>query len=143
VDFSRYKGKKVLIVNTASKSIYTPQYEDLQKIQSEYGDKVVILAFPCNQFGGEEPGSSSEIAEFYKKNYRVNFQLFEKIDVAGDNQHPLYKWLSSVSQNGLEDKRVPTWNFCKYFINEKGEVIDFYGSSINPMDAKILDRIKQ
>jgi glutathione peroxidase len=142
IDFSRYKGKKVLVVNTASKCGYTPQYEDLQKLHSKYGDKVAVLGFPCNQFGGQEPGNKDEIGEFCKKNYGVTFQLFEKVNVKGKEQHPLYQWLTDKSQNGWNDK-APSWNFCKYLINEKGELVDFFGSGVKPMDAKIVEAINK
>ncbi len=140
IDFAKYKGKKVLIVNTASKCGFTPQYEELQKLHAQYGDKVTVLGFPCNQFGGQEPGTSEEIGEFCKKNYGVTFQMFDKVDVKGDNQHPLYKWLTDKSQNGWNDK-APSWNFCKYLINEKGELINFYGSTVSPTGSKILEAI--
>ena len=142
IDFSKYKGKKVLIVNTASKCGFTPQYEALQELHMKYGDKVAVLGFPCNQFGGQEPGTSDEIQSFCKKNYGVTFQLFEKVDVKGENQDPLFKWLSTKSQNGWNDK-APSWNFCKYLINEKGELVDFYGSTTSPTGGKIIDAIQK
>jgi glutathione peroxidase len=142
IDFSKYKGKKVLIVNTASKCGFTPQYEELQKLHIQYGDKVTVLGFPCNQFGGQEPGSNSEIGEFCKKNYGVTFQMFEKVDVKGENQHPLYKWLSTKSMNGWNDK-APGWNFGKYLINEKGELVDFYESTASPTGKKVLEGISK
>jgi glutathione peroxidase len=142
IDFAKYKGKKVLVVNTASKCGFTPQYEELQKLHLEYGDKVAVLGFPCNQFGGQEPGTSSEIQSFCKKNYGVTFQMFEKLDVKGTNQDPLYKWLTDKSQNGWNDK-VPSWNFCKYLINEKGELVEFYGSTVSPTGNKITEAIKK
>ena len=142
INFSKYKGKKVLIVNTASKCGFTPQYEELQKLHLQYGDKVTVLGFPCNQFGGQEPGSSADIKEFCKKNYGVTFQMFEKIDVKGDNQAPLYKWLTTKSLNGWNDK-APGWNFCKYLINEKGELVDFYGSTVSPTSKKIIEAIEK
>ena len=142
IDFSKYKGKKVLIVNTASKCGFTPQYEELQKLHIQHGDKVTVLGFPCNQFGGQEPGTSAQIGEFCKKNYGVSFQLFEKVDVKGDHQHPLYKWLTTKSLNGWNDK-APGWNFCKYLINEKGELVDFYGSTVSPTGKKILSGIEK
>jgi glutathione peroxidase len=142
IDFSKYKGKKVLIVNTASKCGFTPQYEELQKLHTQYGDKVTVLGFPCNQFGGQEPGTSSEIVEFCKKNYGVTFQMFEKLDVKGNDQHPLYKWLTDKSLNGWNDK-APGWNFCKYLVNEKGELVEFYGSTVSPTGNKIVGDISK
>jgi len=135
INFSDYEDKKVLLVNVASKCGFTSQYEDLQKFHEEYGDKVVVLGFPANNFGGQEPGTNTEIAEFCKKNYGVTFQMFEKISVKGDDQHPLYQWLSAQTQD-------PSWNFCKYLINEKGEVVKFYASSVNPFDEAILNEIE-
>lgn len=130
IDFSQYKGKTLLIVNTASECGYTPQYADLQKLHEAYGSKVVILGFPANNFGGQEPGTNTEIASFCKKNYGVTFQMFEKISVKGADQHPLYAWLKE--KTGQE----PSWNFCKYLVKPDGTV-KFFKSSINPTDSQI------
>jgi glutathione peroxidase len=135
IDFSTFKGKKVLVVNTASECGYTPQYADLEALHKEHGDKVVVLGFPANNFGGQEPGSNEEIAEFCKKNFGVSFQLFEKISVTGKDQHPLYQWLKA--QSGEE----PKWNFSKYLIDENGKVVAFYPSKVNPMDPAITDKL--
>lgn len=134
IDFSQYKGKTLLIVNTASKCGYTPQYEELQKMNELYGDKITILGFPANNFGGQEPGTNLQIAEFCKANYGVTFQMFEKISVKGADQHPLYAWLKE--KTGEE----PSWNFCKYLIKPDGTV-QFFKSSVKPMDKQILDNI--
>lgn len=139
IDFSKYKGKKVLLVNTASECGYTPQYEGLQKLNEQYGDKVVILGFPANNFGGQEPGSSEEIASFCQKNYGVTFQMFDKISVKGEDKHPLYTWLTENAPNHEE----PTWNFCKYLVNENGEVVAFYPSKAEPMGEEILAAIQK
>lgn len=138
IDFAEYKGKKLLIVNTASKCGYTPQYEDLQALHEAYGDKLVILGFPSNNFMGQEPGSNLQIAEFCKENYGVTFQMMAKVEVKGNNQHPLYKWLSSKELNGWNDE-VPSWNFCKYLIDENGKLVKFYKSGVKPMDQEIID----
>ena len=135
IDFSKYKGKKIIILNTASKCGYTSQYEDWQKFHELHGDKIVILGFPANNFGAQEPGTGDEIATFCKKNYGVTFQMFAKIDVTGANQHPLYKWLSDKTLNGWNDK-APTWNFCKYVINEQGQLTNFFASGVKPTDAE-------
>lgn len=135
VDFSRYKGKKLLIVNTASKCGYTPQYADLQKLQELHSDKVTILGFPANNFLWQEPGSNEQIAEFCEKNYGVTFQMFEKISVKGGDKHPLYKWLEAKSGES------PSWNFCKYVIDEKGEVKGFFPAKVNPLDEAITKLI--
>ncbi len=134
VDFSQYKGKTLLIVNTASKCGYTPQYEELQKLHEQYGSKITILGFPANNFGSQEPGTNLEIAEFCKQNYDVTFQMFEKISVKGDDQHELYKWLKE--KTGQE----PGWNFCKYLVKPDGTVT-FFNSKVKPMDKQIVDAL--
>jgi glutathione peroxidase len=137
--FADLKGKKVLIVNTASKCGYTPQYEDLEKLYKEYKDKnLVIIGFPANNFGRQEPGTNEEIEEFCKKNYGVTFQMMEKIDVKGDDKHPVYKWLTEKSLNGSMDSSVK-WNFQKYMIDEKGKLVDVAGSGDKPMGDKIMN----
>jgi glutathione peroxidase len=111
-----YKGKVLLIVNTASKCGFTPQYKGLEALYKEYGRRgFVVLGFPCNQFGAQEPGSSAEIASFCQKNYGVSFPMFEKVHVKGASKAPLYKWLTDPAQNGW-NKDEPSWNFCKYLI---------------------------
>ena len=113
INFSKYKGKKLLIVNVASKCGYTNQYKDLQELHKKYNDKVTILAFPSNNFGFQEPGSNKQIEEFCETNYGIEFQLFEKSDVRGKNSNSIYKWLSNIEDNGWNDKS-PRWNFFKY-----------------------------
>ncbi len=127
IDFSAYKGKTLLIVNTASKCGYTPQYEELQKLHDQFGGKVTILGFPANNFGGQEPGSNMEIAEFCQKNYGVTFQMFEKISVKGEDQHALYAWLKE--KTGQE----PGWNFCKFLVKPDGTV-QFFSSNVKPLE---------
>lgn len=134
IDFSEYKGKKVVVINVASKCGYTSQYSDWEKFHKEHGKDIVVLGFPANNFMGQEPGSNEEIASFCQLNYGVSFQLFEKVDVIGNTQHPLFKWLSSKELNGWNDK-APTWNFCKYVINEEGKVTHFFASGVKPNDA--------
>jgi glutathione peroxidase len=142
-DFSTLKGKKVLIVNTASECGYTPQYAELQALYAKYQPtgKFEIIGFPCNQFGGQEPGSNAEIETFCTKNYGVTFQMMEKIDVKGDDQHPLYKWLTNKSENGVEDSQV-LWNFNKYMINEKGEYVAHATSKEAPNSERIVNWIE-
>jgi glutathione peroxidase len=140
VPFSQFKGKKVLLVNTASECGYTPQYEGLQELHKKYGDKVTVIGFPANDFGGQEPGSNNEIKGFCSKNYGVTFLMMEKISVKGDSMHPLYKWLSTRSLNGWNEE-APSWNFCKYLINEEGKLIKFYNSSVKPMSDEIVKTI--
>lgn len=134
IDFSQYKGKTLLIVNTASECGFTPQYADLQKLHEAFGNKVTILGFPANNFGGQEPGSNAQIASFCQKNYGVTFQMFEKISVKGSDQHALYALLKE--KTGSE----PSWNFCKYLVKPDG-TIKFFASKVNPMDKQITDEI--
>ena len=134
IDFAQYKGKTLLIVNTASECGYTPQYADLQELHEKFGSKITILGFPANNFGGQEPGTNVQIASFCKKNYGVTFQMFEKISVKGSDQHPLYKFLKEKS--GKE----PSWNFCKYLVKPDGTV-KFFASGVNPGDEDILKEL--
>lgn len=134
IDFAQYKGKTLLIVNTASKCGYTPQYTELQKLHEQFGNKITVLGFPANNFGGQEPGSSAEIASFCKQNYGVTFQMFDKISVKGADQHPLYQFLKE--KTGQE----PTWNFCKYLVKPDGS-ITFFSSKVTPLDKQIIDAL--
>jgi glutathione peroxidase len=141
-DFSTLKGKKILIVNTASKCGYTPQYEQLEDLYKEYKDKnLVIVGFPANNFMSQEPGTNAEIATFCKQNYGVSFPMMSKISVKGDNMNAVYQFLTQKSKNGLKDSKVE-WNFQKYLINEKGELEQVYLSSVKPNDAKIVNWVK-
>jgi glutathione peroxidase len=141
VDFNQYKGKKVLVVNVASKCGYTPQYAELQELNEKYGDQIAILGFPANNFGGQEPGSNEDIKQFCTENYGVTFQMFDKISVKGVDKHSLYRWLSDKDLNGWNDKE-PSWNFCKYFIDENGQLKKFFPSSVKPMDEEIISLIQ-
>jgi len=133
---SQYKGKKMLLVNVASECGYTPQYADLQALWEQHGDKVVVLGFPANNFGGQEPGSNDQIQSFCSKNFGVTFPLFEKNSVKGNDMQELYEWLTNKDLNGWNEK-APNWNFCKYLISEDGKLLNFYSSGVNPMDAEI------
>lgn len=135
IDFARYKGKKLLIVNTASKCGKTPQYKGLQNLHTTYGDKITVLGFPANNFLWQEPGSNQDIAEFCERNYGVTFEMFEKISVKGSDQHPLYAWLQSKTGH------KPDWNFAKYLVSEDGETVHFFNSSVQPMDPVVIDNI--
>lgn len=137
---SAFKGKKMLIVNTASECGYTPQYEGLEKLSKQYGDKVVVLGFPANNFGGQEPGTNVEIGAFCTDNYGVTFPMFSKISVEGDDMAPLYKWLTQKDQNGWNEE-APNWNFCKYLIDEEGNLQAFYASAIEPLGDEITKAI--
>ena len=136
INFEKFRGKKILVVNVASKCGFTPQYEDLQKLHKNYGDKLTVIGVPCNQFGNQEPGNPNEIKNFCQKNYGVEFLITEKIDVKGANQHKLYKWLTSKENNGKVDASVK-WNFQKYLIDEDGKMIDYFMSTTNPLSDKI------
>lgn len=140
-DYSGLKGKKVLIVNTASECGYTPQYEDLEKLYQAYKDKLIILGFPANNFGGQEPGSNEEIKEFCKSKFNVTFPMFEKISVAGDDMAPIYKWLTSKDLNGWNDQQ-PKWNFNKYLLDEEGNLVKYYSSAVKPMSDEIVSQLK-
>ncbi len=140
-NFSELKGKKVLVVNTASKCGFTPQYEDLEKLYQSYKDKnFVIIGFPANNFMHQEPGTNSDIKEFCTKNYGVTFQMMEKISVKGDEMNPIYKWLTQKSLNGKLDSSVK-WNFQKYMIDENGNLVDVVYSADKPMCEKIVNWI--
>ncbi|MBI1222276.1 MAG: glutathione peroxidase [Bacteroidetes bacterium] len=141
IHFSDFKGKKVLCVNTASECGYTYQYGGLEELYEMYKDKLVVIGFPCNQFGHQEPGSPEEIGNFCQKNYGVNFLLSEKIDVKGDNQHPVYQWLTQKSQNGVGDYTIK-WNFNKFLIDENGHLIGYYESGVKPLDDEITSHLK-
>jgi len=133
---SEFKEKKILFVNVASECGFTKQYKELQALSDNYKEKLVVIGLPCNQFGNQEPGESSQIQEFCELNFGVTFLLTEKINVKGSKQHPLYKWLTSKDFNGKKNSSVK-WNFQKYLVNEKGSLIDYYYSITKPMSSKI------
>lgn len=141
IDFASFKGKKILLVNTASKCGYTPQYEALEKVYEKYKDQLVVIGFPCNQFGEQEPGTATEIVEFCKKNYGVTFPLTEKVDVKGDNISPIYKWLCNKSENGVLDATIK-WNFNKFLLDEDGKMLAYFGSKVVPDSSAILSYLK-
>ena len=136
-DLSSLKGKKVMVVNVASKCGNTPQYKELEELYEKYQGELVIIGFPANNFGGQEPGSAAEIREFCTKNYGVTFPLMEKISVKGKDMHPLYKWLTSKDMNGVMDSEV-TWNFQKYLIDENGKLVDKLNPKEKPGSEKTL-----
>lgn len=136
MDLAAFKGKKILFVNVASKCGFTPQYADLEEWYEKHKDKVVVIGVPCNQFGNQEPGSAEEIATFCSKNYGVTFPMTEKVDVKGENQHPLYTWLTSKDKNSVKDSKVQ-WNFHKYLIDEEGNLIGDFKSSVKASDQEI------
>ncbi len=132
-----FRGKKMLIVNTASECGYTPQYESLQELHKNYGDRVAVLAFPSNDFGAQEPGDEMTIKAFCQSNYGVTFPLFGKIHTIGEKQHPLYQWLSNPQKNGW-NSQAPTWNFCKYLVDEHGKLLNFFNAATDPLDKLII-----
>ena len=136
-DFSTLKGKKVMVVNTASKCGNTPQYKELEEVYEKYGDLLVIIGFPANNFGQQEPGSATEIRTFCTEKYGVTFPLMQKISVKGDDMHPLYKWLTSKKENGVMDSEVE-WNFQKYLIDENGKLVNVINPKEKPNSEKIL-----
>jgi glutathione peroxidase len=140
IDFSTFKGKKILVVNTASECGYTRQYEGLQKLFEAQKDKLVIVGFPANNFGGQEPGSNTEIGEFCKKNYGVNFPMAAKISVKGDDQAAIYKWLCNKAENGVLDAKVG-WNFGKFLLNEDGHLMQYFASNVEPMSEEIIGKL--
>jgi glutathione peroxidase len=137
-DFASLRGKKVMIVNTASKCGFTPQYADLEKLYEQYGKKLVIIGFPANNFLNQEPGNALEIRKFCTDEYSVTFPMMEKISVKGNDMHPLYKWLTSKEKNGVMDSQVK-WNFQKYLIDEKGKLVDVIYSREKPGSEKVIE----
>jgi glutathione peroxidase len=140
---SQLKGKKVLVVNTASNCGLTPQYKGLERLYRDYGDQgLVIIGFPTNDFGGQEPGTNQEIAEFCSSKYEVSFPMMAKIVVKGEEMHPLYKWLTQASENGVEDSKV-AWNFQKYLIDEEGRLVGHVPPRKRPECREIVNWIKK
>lgn len=141
-DFATLKGKRIIIVNTASECGLTPQYEQLQAVYNQYKDQnLVIVGFPANNFGSQEPGSNAQIASFCQKNYGVTFPMMAKISVKGNDMHPVYQFLTQKAKNGLEDSNVQ-WNFQKYLINSNGELEKVVAPSTLPTDAEIINWIE-
>jgi glutathione peroxidase len=137
IDLASFKGKKLLIVNVASKCGYTPQYEDLQKLSMQYDDKLVVVGMPCDQFMGQELNTELAIKQFCTDKFQVTFPMTTVIDVKGDNQHPIYQWLTKESMNGKGDYSV-SWNFNKFLIDENGKLLEYFPSKVKPMDEEIL-----
>lgn len=140
INLADYKGKKILFVNVASECGFTPQYEGLQELYELYKDKLMIIGVPSNQFGEQEPGTAEQIQSFCKINFGVTFLITEKVDVKGKNQHPLYTWLTKKENNGVKSSSVK-WNFQKYLVDEKGDLIDYYFSLTKPMSKKITKHL--
>ena len=141
VSFQEFKGKKIVLVNVASFCGYTSQYDGLEKLYKEHGDKVVVLGFPANNFGAQEPGKDEEIASFCRLDYGVTFPIFKKTSVLKPDQNAVYTWLSDPKLNGW-NSQSPGWNFCKYVIDEQGRLTYFLGSAIAPDSAEMKDALK-
>ena len=141
ISLDEFKGKKILFVNTASRCGFTSQYKELQELHEKYKDRLILIGFPCDQFGGQEPGTEKEIQDFCQKNYGVDFIMSEKINVKGKNQHPIYSWLTQSSLNDVKNSSV-LWNFQKYLVDEKGAYIDYYTSITRPTSTKITRHLK-
>jgi len=142
INLENFKGKKILIVNTASKCGYTPQYEGLEKLYEKYKGKLVIVGFPSNDFLFQEPGDAKKIREFCTKNYGVTFPMAAKIEVKGKNMHPLYVWLTQKNYNGYSDNTVK-WNFQKYLLDEKGNLVNMFAPGVDPMSDDIINAIEK
>ena len=141
IDLAAFKGKYIFFVNVASECGFTPQYAGLEELHKQFKDDLIVIGLPCNQFGGQEPGTSQEIESFCQANYGVSFVMTEKIDVKGENQHPLYQWLTDEVKNGKTNTTVK-WNFQKYLVGTNGEYIDYYYSITKPLSSKITKHIK-
>lgn len=141
IDFKDFKGKKILIVNTASECGFTPQYKDLEKIYNQYKDQLVIIGFPANNFGGQEPGSNVEIGAFCQKNYGVTFPMAAKVSVKGDDTAPIFKFLTEQELNGVKNTTI-LWNFTKFLLDENGKLIDTFISTTRPTDEAIVKYFK-
>ncbi|MDP3437293.1 MAG: glutathione peroxidase [Bacteroidales bacterium] len=140
--FDKLKGKKVLIVNTASKCGYTPQFKGLEELSKQYSDNLVVIGFPSNDFGAQDPGSNSDIKSFCEENYGVTFMMMEKSSVKGSGKNVVHQWLTDKNKNGWNTNE-PSWNFGKYLIDEKGKLIAFYPSKVKPMDPEIILNLKK
>jgi glutathione peroxidase len=141
INFADFKGKKILIVNTASECGFTPQYADLEKVYEEYKDKLVIVGFPANNFGGQEPGTNTEIGTFCQKNYGVTFPMAAKVSVKGDDTAPIFKYLTEKDLNGVKNTTI-LWNFTKFLIDENGKLVDSFVSTTKPTDEAITKYLK-
>lgn len=141
INFADFKGKKILIVNTASECGFTPQYADLEKVYEQYKDKLVVVGFPANNFGGQEPGTNTEIGAFCQKNYGVTFPMAAKVSVKGDDTAPIFKYLTEQELNGVKNTSI-LWNFTKFLVDENGKLIDSFVSTTKPTDQAITKYLK-
>ena len=142
IDLTTFKGKYILFVNVASECGFTPQYEGLEELHEQFKDDLIVIGLPCNQFGGQEPGSTKEIQQFCTKNFGISFLLTEKVKVKGEEQHPLYAWLTNKRLNGSSSSIVK-WNFQKYLVDTEGEFVNYFYSTTKPLSRKITSILKQ
>ena len=143
INFADFKGKKILVVNTASKCGFTPQYADLEKLYNQFKGKLVIVGFPCNQFGQQAPGTSRDISAFCTNTYHITFPMATKIDVKGNNTAPIYQWLEAQAKAKGLSPEVPQWNFGKYLLNEEGELVAVFKSATNPMSGEVVNAVAE
>lgn len=141
IDFAEFAGKKVLVVNVASKCGFTPQYRQLQELSEHFEDKLVVVGFPCNDFGGQEPGDAAAIQQFCAVNYGVSFPLAAKVNIKSSDPHPIYQWLTQKARNGKMDAEV-SWNFNKFLLDEHGQLMAHFPATVGPLDAAVLDLIR-
>ncbi len=141
IDLASFKGKKILIANVASKCGFTPQYADLEKLSIQYDDKLVVIGFPCDQFLGQELDTEAEIRSFCTSEFHITFPMTTMVEVKGDNQHPIYQWLTKETLNGKGDYKV-SWNFNKFLIDENGNLLAYFPSKVKPMDEEIVKYLK-
>ncbi|TXF79385.1 glutathione peroxidase [Chryseobacterium sp.] len=141
INFADFKGKKILIVNTASECGFTPQYADLEQLSKEYKDKLVVVGFPANNFGGQEPGTNEQIGAFCQKNFGVTFPMAAKVSVKGDDTAPIFKFLTEKEQNGVKNTSI-MWNFTKFLLDENGRLIDSFVSTTKPTSESITKYLK-
>ncbi len=142
IDLKQFRGKHILFVNVASECGFTPQYAGLEELHQQFKENLVVIGLPCNQFGGQEPGTEKEVQQFCTKNFGVSFLLTEKIEVKGEGKHQLYNWLTDKKKNGKSSSSVK-WNFQKYVVDEKGEFVNYFYSTTKPMSPKITSLLKQ
>lgn len=142
ISFAGFRGKKILVVNVASECGYTPQYAQLQELYTAFQDKLVVVGFPCNDFGGQEPGGNAAIQQFCSARYGVTFPMAAKIQILGPGQHPVYQWLTRKAANGVSDSEV-SWNFHKYLLDEDGRLLQAFPPSASPFDDALLNYLAE
>lgn len=142
IDFAAFAGKKILVVNVASECGFTPQYQQLQELQEHFGEQLVVIGFPCNDFGGQEPGDGAEIRRFCTQRFDITFPLTAKVQIKGEHKHPIYRWLTAKAENGHSDSMV-SWNFQKYLLDENGHLLAVFPPACDPFDPALLDYLER